>query len=1412
MAMHRLIDGSRRQRCILSPNLSVPRMELDGDDRDPPTHSSGVTVETEASSKFISLCQRRPELTNVWKPGVDDRAVRSSSGSDMSLDDPATAESAHHLKLPNGPHHHRQQPSAEEEEDPARPLDALYKPSTCQPSKLSFSSAVCTSSSRRALSREPSADRDEPREKDAPPSEKPAEESSEPSPPFSTQQPTRRLSVQDRINLFENKQKEQQSGSGGKVGAIGKGTELRRLSSDVSSSVPEKAVLRRWSGASDMSIELNGEKKETAESSASAGLPSSSSNSASLTESAGLKDTASSQLWFGSKGVSDSSLLGSTEVSDSSLAAQSRTSSGSVGDFTAAKEEAASGLNFGTSAGRAGDGELKDRGTSGARGRAVFGKEDDISVKNQAASRTHIRTISGGGEHGVKDQGFPQAQLRTFHIRAEHGGSKDQVASQIQVKSLSGKVEDAGVKDSSSPFQLRENLTKADSIESRSFEASKIPCSVFLGRPEDARLKNQPAAQTTQINAFPNKAQEVGSMLRDPVGSQIQLKASLAEGVEPKHHTSSSQASDSEFAVEEEENSDLMAPLPHWRTVSGKVKEVGRKELVSSQMQIGASLPTKGEELRGGTEGTKLHRQSSIPEHSKKFVGKKSESMSGCGNGQAVSSGRKGSENKPTFDRSMSALAEPVQKVRQSKGNQELNDELQMKADELEKLFAAHKLRVPGDQAASSRRTKLPELQAEQATNVMVRKPVEVNATHSSEKNKPKEAAGSLSNGLEFDFSSLMKMVNSQGTGNSSKQQLDEFGYPEDFKGKFYDRYMQKRDAKLREEWGSSRAQKEARMKAMQESLERSRAELHAKFPGSADRQSSALHPHQLAQKLASFNARTSMKNKEQSLGSYMIILNSPCQGFAFRRKQVAEPSQSDEEEDTSEISKQTAYGVDSSLNETVFSDGSSRSSYSKKVLPNRTHPSSIPRTTGTPISRSSSKATNINSVRRRPQIENPLAQSVPNFSDLRKENTKPSTGMSKTSSRSQFRNYTRSKSINEDVSLVKEEKPRRSQSMRKCSTASGELKDASPLNSDGVVLTPLRFSKEQTEQNLYGRIPRSGEVKPFLRKDDGAGPVAGVGIPKLKPSISSENLKSGDDSEEMVDHPEDSPDTGKEDEEEEYERASENLKEGDFPVDSDNEKPRLSQESEKFGYPESENGEVLRSLSQTDDNLVSATTAISSKFNASAGTVQDSPAESPTSWNSRVRHPFSYTHDASDIEASADSPIGSPASWNSHSLSQMMEADAARMRKKWGNAQIPVIVANSSHPSRKDVTKGFKRLLKFRRKSRGAESLITDWVSASTTSEGDDDAEDGRDLANRSSEDLRKTRMGFSQSHSSYDGFNEGEIFPEQDQTLRSSIPAPPANFKLREEHLSGSSLKAPRSFFSLPSFRSKGSESKPR
>ncbi|XP_077236453.1 uncharacterized protein LOC143877975 [Tasmannia lanceolata] len=1232
---------------------------------------------SEACSKLIDLCEKRPELINPWK-GIDDRNVRSSSGSgsDMSIDDPTednVSVRAH------------QQPKQEEDatrlSDPSRPDTCHLKPSL------------------RRFSRE---------EREGGPVEKETG-------PSQQQQPARRLSVQDRINLFEKKQKEQ-SGGDKVVGA-----ELRRLSSDVSQApsvvVVEKAVLRRWSGASDMSIELNNDKKETESTNTT---PSSSSNNfQSRAEDKGvvtttLNDTATSQL---RSGLKDDHPDSTTQF-----------------------------------------------------------RVGNIGLKDQAASKPLIKAFSGKVEDvGLNDPVASQAQFKPLLSRAGDIESKAPEASETLARAVSIKVDDVGLKDEpSSQTQSRTNLSKQKSrlILKDSSESQIQLNKVFSGKVEDFGTKD-PAASEALYRGFSGKSEDAGR--GDLLSPPSEWKTFPSK-------------------VEEVGNSDLLAPQSQWKAFPGKSGQVGKKELVASQAQVGPfSNPTVEESgaKDSGVQGMKLHKQTSAREQSRRLLGRKDESILVRGNVEPSFHGGKVMGSQEMFDSASTPPIEQVQKIRQSRGNQELNDELQMKANELEKLFAAHKRRVPGDQMASARRSKLADV-GEHATWVVDKKPEEVIPTQLSEKTQVKEPLGSSSGGVEFDVNLLVSMVDNQGYGNSSKQKLGDHGLSEDSRGKFYERYMQKRDAKLKEEWGSKRAQKEAKMKAMQDSLESSRAEMKAKFAGSADRQDSALLARRRAEKLRSFNMRTAVKSKEL---------------------QPAESIES-EEEDLPEFSEQTQYSEERSLDEPLFGDASSRNTHPKKLLPNKSLSFSTPRTSIAPVPRSSVKATNSRSGRRRVQSENPLTQSVPNFSDFRKENTKPSTGISKTGSRSQTRNYARSKSTSEDISLVKEEKPRRSQSLRKSSASPSELKDLSPLNSDGVVLTPLRFSKEQSEQSLYNKIPKNGESKPFLRKGDGIGPGAGVGLAKLKASMSSENLKDGEESEEIVDQASDPTDLVREEDEFDSVSGETPLKAVDFPAESDNEKPSPSQESEKSGDPGSENGEVLRLLSQVDDDPAATIGGVSSKFNTSAGTVQNSPGESPASWNSGAHHSFSYTHEASDVDASVDSPMGSPASWNSHALTQMMEADAARMRKKWGSAQKPILVANaSSHQSRKDMTKGFKRLLKFGRKSRGAESLITDWVSASTTSEGDDDTEDVRDPANRSSEDLRKSRMGFSQGHPPYEGFNEGEIFPEQVKALRSSIPAPPANFKLREDHLSGSSLKAPRSsFFSLSSFRSKGSESKPR
>ncbi|GJW81897.1 hypothetical protein Tco_0145872 [Tanacetum coccineum] len=366
------------------------------------------------------------------------------------------------------------------------------------------------------------------------------------------------------------------------------------------------------------------------------------------------------------------------------------------------------------------------------------------------------------------------------------------------------------------------------------------------------------------------------------------------------------------------------------------------------------------------------------------------------------------------------------------------------------------------------------------------------------------------------------------------------------------------------------------------------------------------------------------------------------------------------------------------------------------------------------------------------------------------------------------FSRMCKQKYYNEEMPSVKEDKSRRSQSLSKSSVTSLE-------SSEGVILTPPNEGHMKSSKNV--------EPRRFLRKNTGIGPGAGSVAAKMKALKMSEAVNK----EEEYDKPASEPDV-KDDGLEELDTTET----GDQII-ADEVESRMSPESEILINSESENGNTSQSFSQVDNTSVAELPAtVTSPF-----PVQDSPGESPMSWNSHTNYPFSYNHEASD----AESPMRSPASWNL----QPTEADAARMRKKWGIAQKSSPIANSSGlQSPKDLAKGFKRFLKFGRKNRHTDNL-SDYISA-TTSEGDDDTEDGRDLANRSSEDLRKSRMGYSH------GFSESDFYGDEVSTLQSSIPAPPSNFRLREDQLSGSSMKAPRSFFSLSTFRSKGSDSKPR
>ncbi|KAJ0987479.1 hypothetical protein J5N97_005835 [Dioscorea zingiberensis] len=1238
----------------------------------------------EECNKFISLCQRRPKLIShqhrsppPWK-GFEDGNVRHSSGSDMSIDEP-DIEVSGSIRESNQPSN-RNKPT-----ESTRQATTADLPSIIQQPKL-----VAQDLKEKEMEKS----------EGGPVSTAGSAETSQPAGGGGS----RRLSVQDRINLFESKQKElssnasvTNSGSGGggmsKV-ASGKG-ELRRLSSDVSSM--ERSVLRRWSGASDMSIDFsnNNSNSERRESGHAAVTPSSSvtqSQSGSnleAKETGWMKDTAASQSTSGCEDHQPG-------TSSTSLSSQSQF------DFL-----------------------HKDRD------RNVVSREKATSdapsihrmEKEQGDTKSHFSASLNSAEHGgLSDPFVSRIQPKAFDKPGGSGGLKYQATSSTVSLDVGRRKEHAALRIPSTAGQFAQKDQETFGPQSESSQAG------FNSVGE----KDKPSLMANQLKVFPH-SKEIGGKLKSQ---------------------SVSQTKDFSISSESAVNSDLVTSQSQWTCAPQRSEEVVNKAAAPSRTQFGL---LRVEEESSCLQGVIFQRETSIPDQTESSHGSRVTRKSIQGKNAPAFSGAKANASMENIILP-STSGEQIPVERSSKGNQELNNELQMKADELEKLFAAHKLRAHGDQLGSSRRSQQADAQSDLVPKGVEKPQTEPLSDQFFE-------TGNTNNGVDFDASLLLKMVDNQGYINNVKQKLGSVSPSSDYRGKFYDKYMQKRDTKLREESGSKRALKEAKMKAMNDSLEHSHAEMRAKFTGSSSRQD-LTSACRRAERRRSFSAHSIVKNKGQTV----------------------EFLTGDDEEDPAEFSEQ----------DKSYDDASSVNLHLKKLSSSRTVSSSTPRTSVAQVSRTSIRAANSGPMRRRTPSENPLAQSVPNFSDLRKENTKPSTGVIKMTSRAQSR-ITRSKSTNEEANHIKEEKPRKSQSMRKSAAIPGEINGASPLNSDTANMTPIGFPKEQIEQ--INSFQRSGVSKAFLRKGNGIGPGAGAGIAKLKASMTSEIFEKAEDSDMLADQPELSPHVLRDEEEYEPTLIEGNL---DYPADSDSEKPRLSQDSGNSHDIGSDNGDILRSSSQPDNESA----VLSSKFDTIAGNVQESPGGSPGSWNSRIHHSFSYAQEASDVDASMDSPTGSSASWNSHPLNQMMEADVARMRKKWGSAQIPILVASASHQPRKDVTKGFKRLLKFGRKSRGAESLLPDWVSASTASEGDDDTEDGRELGNRTSDDFRKSRMGYSVS--SYEGFPEGDAFNEQVHSLGSSIPTPPANFKLRDDHLSGSSLKAPRSFFSLSSFRSKGSESK--
>ncbi|PKA64010.1 hypothetical protein AXF42_Ash005022 [Apostasia shenzhenica] len=1192
----------------------------------------GAFCLSEACKKFLSVCQQRPELFShlhalplpashpQWK-GFDDANVRSSSGSDMSIDEPEIEQ--------NGP----------DKLKTTKYFGGQHCSKSMSEQQLVMAESVTTISMlSRPHSQQFAGNVEEPALT--------ATSSSEPAQAVGGG--SKRLSVQDRINLFESKQKQSVSvnlsgGSSSTTSIVrlpGAKVEHRRSPSEAS---VEKSVLRRWSGASDMSIELNSN---------------SSSNNQKEGGSTTATPTSSVNLQTNSRNT-DVEASGLKEASKSKSLLSSKNRSMATSTFSSSQDQDET-----TPKGKAWLGDAVCR--EDAASNSVASPTSTLDKGHGLTRGCTSGSLDGPGQSGLADRFVSQTRSNGFSNSGKVSGLKESTASMTDSKDTSVEI----VKDPTvSGIPSRSALSPAVLAETRN-QTSLTPQSRDKTEEPDIAVKSHVTSLSKHNEVARKKEDIVGIKSKDASvsGNQLIPSNGKMEDISAKGIS--------------------LQPQTHENTSNRKQKETTHKSVAAPQvpkqnfLAEAQASASQGMRFLGKTSGA----------NQMKLAGKKDANCPVDGSDVPVSRNRKAKEVLEVT--SLSASVEEPYSVQPTKCNQELNDELQMKADKLEKLFAEHKLRIHGDLVASSRRSKTSDGHLARSVD---KTPIHSLTSQVLEKSLQRQGSGNM---VEINSNLLLKMVDKSDLSDSNSQKIRNLTPADESRGKLYGRYMQKRDDKLREESRSKRVQKEAKMKAMHDSLELSQAELKARFAGCSEGRD-IINARHRAEKMRSFNSRSTLKNTEQTSESL-----------------------TEEDEDEQELSE------------------SSSGNLSQRHLISKNLSSSNSRTSVNATPKQSVKSINSGSFRRQGQSETPVAHSVPNLSDFKNENPKPSMLVSKVSPHGQPRSYGRSKSSMENTEILKEDQARRSNSMRKGAVVHGELKDLSSFNTEN--------------SNMV-----SGELRQYVKKGNDEQQGSGRLTTKMKPIISPEDVKHEEESDDLVNDQENTLNMIKDDEEFKRASAKGNNQVMDLSIDSDTENFRQRQGS---GKPESANN---------DSGIIFP------KFN-SASTSQYSPEDSPGSWNSQVHNSLVYTQEASDVDASMDSPIDSPASWNLHPLNQLMDTDAARMRKKWGSAQIPVIAAGASHQSRRDVTKGFKRLLKFGRKSRGAEYLVSDWVSASTTSEGDDDTEDGRDLIARPSDDFRKSRMGYSMN----EGINDSNAFPEQ----------------------------APRSFFSLSSFRSKPSESKPR
>jgi hypothetical protein len=388
----------------------------------------------------------------------------------------------------------------------------------------------------------------------------------------------------------------------------------------------------------------------------------------------------------------------------------------------------------------------------------------------------------------------------------------------------------------------------------------------------------------------------------------------------------------------------------------------------------------------------------------------------------------------------------PRKFVENYKTKLQLNEEMRKKARKLEAPLAGKFKSHDGPGSMSD--ALVMNIDIEDSTGMALKEPT-------AEKEMD-ENSGMFKSSMDLNLQLLEEMIE-----NRNKQaQLGDECSSQDLRGKRYDLYMMKREAKLREEEPLKRLENEEKFKVMEKFLEQSKANIEGK-------RNPAIHASTLTQTAKAGEEETNNLFKEHTG-------NKQSKKVTFKNSALA-----------------------------------AMVPPSSKDPPRQTRPSKpMPCVTTTPNSISSNKQRNQSSM-----AKNKLARSVPNFTDLKKENTKPSPGKSgfgfpsvyqKSGSFSYAQHQNKKKGCNQSTSPVQvnrslsansmNEKKRRNKDMMKSCASVSELKNLSGPRYERGILSPLKASK--TNKNSS-----SVESRSFLTKGRGTGASIGPGTTETKVS-----------------------------------------------------------------------------------------------------------------------------------------------------------------------------------------------------------------------------------------------------------------------------------------------------------------------